>query len=229
MMAYNDVRTMIALARDGISVDSWRTQVVLGARLLASDRRMTQVRIALAVMRPEGAFLRDDGFLSDLAQADAATAHDLVYARYLASVPLATHIARTVLHPARMRGERTISRHALSQALNEHLSTCSAGTRARSLSAIGSEFARAGVLRTEKNGSLEFTGRQPAALALFYLLRDDLRDRQEASDQWLSTSSLAAALFLVPPETMRVQIDALVAIHRLHRSYYGGEPRILAA
>ncbi len=228
-MAYDDVRAMLAVASDGMSVDMWRTQIGSTARLLASDRRARQVRLALTILRPQGAVLHDDGFLSDLAAADSSGVRDLIYARYLSSVPLAVHIARSLFHPARVRDEREIPRGALTQAVEEALGTCSAGTRRRSLNAITSEFARAGIVRVEKTGPVELTFRQPATLAIFHLLRDDLHERQEASDDWLAASSLAAILFALPPEVMRTQIDKLVVMGRLRRSYYSGEPRILAA
>ncbi len=231
-MAYGDVRQMLLVARNGMPVTTWRSEAALGTRLLHGDWRTTQLRYALAILRPrEGVIHDDDGFLTDLAGADPATGRDLVYARYFASVPLAVTTARSVLQPILQRGERVIARGVLTAMLDEELAALSAATRARSCSAIVTEFARAGVLRADRpaRAPLELTGRVPSALALLHLLQDDLRDRQEATDTWLATSSLAATIFAVPPALMREQIEMLVAGGRLRRSYYGGEPRILAA
>ncbi len=230
-MAYEDVRYMVSTARDGMSIEDWRSAASAGTRLLASDRRATQLRYALAILRPVDGGIHDDGFLSDIASADVEAAQDLIYGRYLSSTPLAVAIAREIFHPYLERGERVMRRAVISAFLDDRLAAQLPATRARSRSAIVTEFSRAGVLRVAPGAkaSFEFTGRVPSRLALFHVLRDELRERREATDAWIANASLAAALFAVEPETMRAQVEALVADGRLQRSYYAGEPRILAA
>jgi hypothetical protein len=62
-----------------------------------------------------------------------------------------------------------------------------------------------------------------------HLLKDDLNERREASEAWITTESLPAVLFAIDPNAMQVHLDALVGAGRLQRSYYAGRPRILAA
>jgi hypothetical protein len=229
MLSYADVRAMLSLARDTMSVGDWRARIAEDARLLAGDHRKTQTRIALSLLHVEDGIIRDNGFLGDLEVADATVAHDLIYARYLATRPLALYIAQTLFAPTARDARTMVSRSMLDQVIDEELGSYSVNTRARSKNSAIAEFSRAGIVRTALNAPIELTGHVPAQLALFYLLRDELRERQEATDVWLATRSRAALLFALSPETMRAQIEDLVTSGRLTRSYYSGEPRILAA
>ncbi len=230
-MAYDDVRAMIALAHDGLSLVSWRAEAAASSRLFESSRRATQLHYAAAIVRTQGSLIQDGAFLRDVNAGDAETARDLIYARYLASVPLAVAVARRVFYPIARLGERTIQRGAVERFLREHIPAASDATRARSLSSIVTEFARAGVIRRPATHAptLELTGRVPVPLAVAYLIDDDLRERREASDAWLASASLAAIVFALTPSAMLGAIESLVAQGRLRRSYYAGEPRILAA
>jgi hypothetical protein len=228
-MAFQDVRAMLALARDGASIDEWRSRAAAESRLLAGSRRITQLRIATTILRPQGSTIRDDGFLSDLHAADDAGARDLVYARYLASVPIAVAVARVCFREALTANRAAVTKDTLDAVLEHEIPDCAPATRARTRTAIISQFGRAGVVRLQPDGALSLTHRQPAALAIFHLLKDELRERREASEAWITTDSLPAALFAIDANAMQVHIDALVSAGRLQRSYYAGRPRILAA
>jgi len=231
VIAYDDIRAMIALAHDGTSLVSWRAEAAASSRLFEGARRTTQLHYASLIIRTHAGTIQDGAFIRDVAASDAATARDLIYARYLASVPLAVAVAREIFHPVARHGERTIQRGAVERFLGEHIAAASDATRTRSLSSIVTEFARAGVIHkpAARATTIELTGRVPAPLALAYLIDDDLRERREASDAWLVSASLAATLFALTPSAMRAAIESLVVQGRLRRSYYAGEPRILAA
>jgi hypothetical protein len=228
-MAYQDVRAMLALAINGANLGEWRTRAVDETRLLAGGRRTTQLQIATTILRPQRGTIVDDGFLSDLDQADESSARDLIYARYLASVPIAVTVARVGFREAQVTNRLAVQRETLDAILAQEIPGCTPATRARTRSAIASQYAQAGVVRMEPGGALSFTNRQPAEVAIFHLLKDDLNERREASEAWITTESLPAVLFAIDPNAMQVHLDALVGAGRLQRSYYAGRPRILAA
>jgi hypothetical protein len=229
VMAYADVRAMLGLAHAGLDVEGWRFQAAAETRLLAGSRRTTQLRIAATILRAHEGTIVDDGFLSDLRDANESAARDLVYARYLASVPIAVAIARASFRDRAGSIRTSLSRQDLDTSLAHEIPNAAQATRNRTRTAIGSQFSRAGVLYVERDGTCVFTRRQPDVLAIYHLIRDDLRDRREASDTWLAAGSLAATLFAIDARAMHDHIDALVAAGRLQRSYYAGQPRILAA
>jgi hypothetical protein len=229
-MGYDDVRSLLRHARVGDSVTAWRTEALSESRLLAGDRRTTQLRIATAILRPVDGFIVDRLFIEDLAAADESTVRDLIYARYLASVEIAVIFADR--HFRVSAGESTpdsIARGAVRSTLFTLLPTCSEQTRERTRNAINAQFGAAGVVRVDRAGNLQPTRRRPAAAAVFHLICDDLRDRREASDTWLFARSLAAALFAIRPNDFAHILEDLIASGRLRRSYYAGEPRVLAA
>jgi hypothetical protein len=228
-MAYQDVRAMLALAVNGANLGEWRARAANETRLLAGGRRTTQLQIATTILRPERGTIVDDGFVSDLRQADESGARDLIYARYLVSVPIAVTVARVIFKEALATGRQAVPRETLDAILAQQIPDCAPATRARTRSAIASQFAQAGVVRVERGGTLTFTRRQPAEVAILHLLKDDLNERREASEAWITTESLPAVLFAIDPNAMQVHLDALVGAGRLQRSYYAGRPRILAA
>jgi hypothetical protein len=73
------------------------------------------------------------------------------------------------------------------------------------------------------------TGRRPAPIAVWHILRDELDLRREASDTWLAQHSLAAAIFAIDQATFADIVEILIEAGRLRRSHYAGEPRVLAA
>lgn len=229
MLAFADVRAMLALARDMMPLPTWYAQIAADARLLAGDQRQTQIRIARSLITVRDGEIQSGGFLDDLASADAVTARDLIYGRYLASRSLARSIAKDVFAPAAAAGESIVSRLTLDRFVEQKLVACSPQTRKRSMSSAVAEFARAGIIRTAANEPLIVTGHVPSQRALFHLIRDELRERDEATDAWLATQSRAATLFALSPGTMQHLIEQLVRSGSLTRSYYSGQPRILAA
>ena len=229
MLAYADVRAMLALAADSMPVATWLDAIAEHARLLAGDHRKTQTRIARSIISVRDGIIASDGFLADLEHADPMTARDLIYARYLASTSLARSIAREIFAPAARESRPIVSRASIDQWIDRELEALSILTRKRSKSSTVAEFARAGVVRLAPGGSLVLTGHVPAANALFHLIRDELHERDEATDEWLATQSRAATLFALPPDVMRRHIESLVRDGRLKRSYYSGVPRILSA
>ena len=229
MLAFADVRAMLALAQDATPLSTWYARIAENARLLAGDQRKTQTRIARSLITVRDGEIHSDGFLDDLAGADAVTARDLIYGRYLATRSLARSIARDVFAPAAAAGDSIVSRSTLNRFIDRELESCSSQTRARSLSSAVAEFARAGIVRTAAHEPLVLTGHFPSHRALFHLIRDELRERDEATDFWLATQSRAATLFALSSDTMQHLIDQLVRSGSLTRSYYSGQPRILAA
>jgi hypothetical protein len=230
-MAYDDVHTMIRLAHEGDEADQWHVKAEASSRLFSGSRRTTQLRIARSLLRTTDGYIADGTFLSEVARADASTARDLIYGRYLAGVPIAVAVARLIFHSLAREGRRFIERSAIESFLNDQIGTVSVSTRARTFSSILTEFSRAGVLVRPgpRQATLQLTGRVPAAAALADLIDTELLQRREAPDRWLSSESLAAAIFAIPAEPMQTVIEALVNEGRLRRSYYSGEPRIIAA
>ncbi len=230
-MAYDDVSAMISLAYEGEKVDHWHSRAETSSRLFSGSRRRTQLRIARSLLRTRDGCIVDGAFLSELASAGASTARDLIYGRYLAGVPIAVAAARLIFHSLAREGRRSIERRAVDAFLNDQIGTVSVATRARTFSSIITEFSRAGVLvrPAPRQTTLELTGRVPAAAALADLIDTELRQRREAPDRWLASESLAAAIFAIPPAPMQAVIETLVNEGRLRRSYYSGEPRIIAA
>jgi hypothetical protein len=229
-MGYEDVRSLVRHARVGDSVEAWRASALADSRLLAGDRRKTQLRIATTILRPVGGRIVDRQFVNDLAAADESAARDLIYARYLASVEIAVTFADRHLRVAADESmPSAIAREAVRSTLVTLLPTCSESTRERTRTAIGAQFGAAGVVRVDRAGNFQPTRRRPAAVAALHLICDDLRDRREAADAWLFTRSLAAALFAIRPNDFAHILEELIAAGRLRRSYYAGEPRVLAA
>ncbi len=228
-MGYDDVRAMLAVARPGEAIAAWRKVAAQACRLPTADRRTTQLRIAERILRPVEGRIADDAFLIDLHKADDSTAHDLIYARYLAATPVAVGIARALLAPHAVMSGKHVSRAALDATLAELLAGTKPSTIARSRTAAMTEFSRAGIISPSRDGSFEVLRTSPAPIAFYYLLCDDLAERREASDAWIASSSLAAVIFALTPEQVRRYLTQLVEEGRLRRSYYGGEPRILAA
>jgi len=228
-MAFDDALGMVLLAVPGTSVVEWAARASADSRLLAGSQRLQQLRIARAILRVHGDRIADASFLSDMHQGNDAVRRDLVYARYLAATPIAIAVGRTVLLPRRRDARVAIARAELDNAIATALAGCSAGTIRRSATSVRVEFGRAGVTRSNRDGSIELEEKRPAAIALYHLFLDDLAERREASDAWLARESTAAAIFALSPETVRESIEELVALGRLTRSYYSGEPRVLAA
>jgi hypothetical protein len=229
-MGYDDVRSMLRYARVGDSVAAWQAATRRDSRLLAGSRRETQMRIATAVLRPVGSTIVDADFLNDLTTADETTARDLVYGRYLASAAIAVAVAQRFFRIGILgTPPEPITRGSLESLLGELLPTCTEGTRSRTRTAIGTQFSAAGIVRLERDGNLILTRRRPASVAVLHLIRDELDTRREASDSWLASNSLAAAIFAIDPATFSDILENLIASGRLQRSYYAGEPRVLAA
>ena len=229
-MAYDDVRAMVEAASLGMPVSTWRMKASEGSRLLSGDRRLTQLRIANMILRPVDGVLADANFFRDFAQADEESKHDLIYARYLASMPLGVAVAQALFKPALRNGRTTIERHLVDAAIRAAVpETTSPATIDRSRTSFGTEFSRAGVVRVRRDGALSLANFRPSALAVFHVINEDLRSRREATDAWLATESMASALYAFEPGVVRDYIEQLVAMGRLQRSYYGGEPRVLAA
>ena len=229
-MGYEDVRAMLSHARLGASIPVWRGEALAESRLLSGSRRVTQIRIAMEILRPSAGCIVDKAFLSDLSAADESNARDLIYGRYLASVPIAAEFARGFLRVgAKGTPVDSVSKISLDAFLSAKLPMCSEATRARTRTAIGSQFTAAGIARVTRDGALVRTTRRPAPIAVYHLLADELRERREASDAWLASHSLAAAIFSIDAFVFRDILESLIADHRLTRSYIGGEPRVLAA
>ena len=122
-----------------------------------------------------------------------------------------------------------VARAAVRSTLVALLPTCSESTRERTRTAIGTQFGAAGVIQVDRAGNLKPTHRRPAAVAVLHLICDELRDRREATDTWLFAHSVAGSLFALRPNDFAHILEELIAAGRLRRSYYSGEPRILAA
>lgn len=233
-LSYDDVRAMLAVAQEGDPVAVWRKKAAEASRLPAVDRRKTQIRFAERILRPiDGQIVAND-FLSDLQtlqHSNEPAAHDLTYARYLAGIPLAVTLARALIAPRANlpSAARFVSRADLDAALISALPGNKPSTIARSRTATLTEFSRAGIIMANRDGSFEILRHRLAPIAFYYLLRDDLAERGEATDAWISRASLPAALFALVPEQVNHYLHELVEARRLRRSYYAGEPRILAA
>jgi hypothetical protein len=228
-MGYDDVRAMLAVARPGEAIADWRKEAAAVSRLPTADRRKTQLRIAERILRPIDGRIADDAFLSDLHISDDATSHDLIYARYLAATPAAVGIARALLAPHTAANDKHVTRAELESVLARLLLGTKLSTIARSRTAALTEYARAGIISPSRDGSFEILRTSPSPIAFYYLLGDDLAERREATDAWIVSSSLPAAMFALTPEQVVRYLKTLVEVGRLRRSYYGGEPRILAA
>jgi len=226
-LAYDDVRAMLDCARQGMPLAEWRECALAASRLFASDRRTTQLRYATCILRMTEGHVSDATLLKHLGAGNEAAVHDLVFGRYLAAVPVALTVARALW--GNVRHDRTFTRANVDAAVRTALPTVTAATAARTRSSFVTEYARAGVLRVAPGGLCTLLDRDPAPEAVLDLARDDLARRREAADAWLARSSAAGLVFALTPDRMTRLLERLVASGDLVRSYYNGEPRVIAA
>ncbi len=226
MMRLDDVLAMLLLATPGISEAEWRDRAAAASRFSAASQRTEQLKIATSILRPHEGVIPQDAFLEDLRTASRAQARDLIYARYIAAKPLARAAASAIAENVGHGNRFSVAE--LDALLLPLLQPLAPSSRARTRSAIISEFTRAGILGGTARDGLILTGSALDPLAFAHLLLDDLKVRREAPDTWIMRNSTPVVTFALTEERARTALESAIRAGRLRRSYFNGEPRILA-